>query len=354
MASNAFGSKSPRRPHLVDGPGGLAGEIRQLRADVDAAFEVVEGSGIRVQDFGTVPIQGVDADGIVTAAATSLAPVTFTGATLDGVLAPGTGNAVINTPKLVTITAAGATPAHFTGGDLVVTGTDVDGAAQTETITCAAGAGTTTGTKYFATVSSVAVPAQGGVGATIEVGVAADTACIANGTSTAAAQVIDVNSEFNRARVGNRAMPCARSLRLVLSNHADWDATNAVVTGLDINDEVLTETLAIPNGGNTTVAGTKFFAQVTRIDIPAQSGTGGTWSLGIEDTTVGFDKEILGGAIAAVVIRELTRDNTADTTWAIPAAGAVTAPASALPNGSYTPVTAPDGARQYMAIYVPA
>ena len=35
--SQAFGSKTPLKPHLVEGPGGLAAEIDKLRKDTDEA-----------------------------------------------------------------------------------------------------------------------------------------------------------------------------------------------------------------------------------------------------------------------------------------------------------------------------
>lgn len=43
MASRSFGSEQPDRPHLVtDGKGGVAGEVGDLRSDVDAGFEALE------------------------------------------------------------------------------------------------------------------------------------------------------------------------------------------------------------------------------------------------------------------------------------------------------------------------
>lgn len=71
-----------------------------------------------------------------------------------------------------------------------------------------------------------------------------------------------------------------RNVTLTLSSHADWDATEAVVTGIDEDDRVIQETLLIPNGGNVTLTGVKHFRKVTSLYIPAQSGTGGTADLG--------------------------------------------------------------------------
>lgn len=80
--------------------------------------------------------------------------------------------------------------------------------------------------------------------------------------------------------VGGGSMTPLRVLTLTLSNHADWDATNATVTGIGPTGASQTETLAIPNGGNATVTGTKRWSSITSIAIPAQSGTGGTFTVG--------------------------------------------------------------------------
>lgn len=80
--------------------------------------------------------------------------------------------------------------------------------------------------------------------------------------------------------VGRAAMSPARRLSVTLSNHADWDATTGTVTGVDDGGSTISETFAIPNGGNATVDLTKHFARVTAIAIPTQSGTGGTFTVG--------------------------------------------------------------------------
>lgn len=81
--------------------------------------------------------------------------------------------------------------------------------------------------------------------------------------------------------IGGAAMTPARSLQLVLSSHADWDATTATITGTDENGDAISEAFAIPNSGNATVTGSKRFKTVTQVSIPAQSGAGGTFTLGI-------------------------------------------------------------------------
>lgn len=362
-SSNSFGSKRPAHPHLVEGPGGLASEINDLRRDVDEAFTTVE-SLIAGDVFASlytpvIPVQATDDDGILLVTASIIAPTTYLGSAngFTGLLAPAAaGNAVISCSKRIVITTAGGAGAgDWTGGNVTVTGTDADGVAQIEAITTVGGAQTKTGSKYFATVSSIALPANTGIGATVMIGVAPEVACIANGVSSAVAQLLYVNADFNRDRIGNRSMSIARKLVLVLSLNAGWDATSMTVTGLDINGGAIAEAIAIPNGGNATVIGAKFFAQVTSIAIPPQSAVDpGTFTLGMSDTVLGLPKLKIPGAIVAVALKELTRaDSDSTTAWTVAVAGTLTEPALALPNGAYTPNTQPDGASGRILMYFP-
>ena len=96
--------------------------------------------------FLTADTQALDADGISTAA-------TLSGSgnlTINGALASG-GSCTFDAGRIVTILSAG----DDSGDTFTVTGTDVNGDAQTEDIT-GANAGTATGTKYFKTVTQIA------------------------------------------------------------------------------------------------------------------------------------------------------------------------------------------------------
>lgn len=101
---------------------------------------------------------------------------------------------------------------------------------------------------------------------------------ITNIASAATAQTLS-GASLNGA-IGAAAMLPPRNVVLVLSNHADWDLTTAVVTGEDEEGRVVQEALVIPNGGNATVTGVQHFRKITSLYIPAQSGTGGTATMG--------------------------------------------------------------------------
>lgn len=79
---------------------------------------------------------------------------------------------------------------------------------------------------------------------------------------------------------GDDVMTTPRFITFIFDSHADWDATTAVLTGLDGNGNVQSENISIPNGGNATVTSTKKYLRVTSIVIPIQAGTGGTATVG--------------------------------------------------------------------------
>lgn len=88
---------------------------------------------------------------------------------------------------------------------------------------------------------------------------------------------------------GYRTMSVARHITLVLSSHADWDATTATLTGKDIDGNTISESLTIPNGGAVTLTSTKRYRSVTSLVIPAQSGTGGTFTAGVSAPVTATD-----------------------------------------------------------------
>ena len=94
----------------------------------------------------TADTVALDADGITTTASLGSAGTL----TINGALATGS-EVELSSGRQVTITSAG----NDTGVTFTVTGTDVNGAAQTEAITGASGAAATS-TKYFKTITEIA------------------------------------------------------------------------------------------------------------------------------------------------------------------------------------------------------
>lgn len=117
-----------------------------------------------------------------------------------------------------------------------------------------------------------------GVAAAINALADVDAIIATGGASTAGVQSLTATA-FNGV-VGAAAMSPARALSFTFSSHTDWDATTITVTGTDVDGNTITDTFAVPNGGSATVAGTKHFRTVTGVSIPAQTGTGGTYTMG--------------------------------------------------------------------------
>lgn len=70
----------------------------------------------------------------------------------------------------------------------------------------------------------------------------------------------------------------------VLNNHADWDATTMKVVYENEHGVEVHEDVEIPNGGNTTVYTAGSVSVMKYFIIPAQSGTNGTLTAGLEPT----------------------------------------------------------------------
>lgn len=157
--SGLFVAEHANKEHLLRGSGGLGPEIADVRADV--ARTLLPLAAITVEEF-TNPA-ATDAAGLEAATATTVAPRTVT-----SFLAPGIA-ALAAFGRNVTFTTAGGTAADAPASALV-TGTNMDDVAQTETVNLAQTAATVAGVKIFKTIDSVAYAAADGTGATVSIG----------------------------------------------------------------------------------------------------------------------------------------------------------------------------------------
>lgn len=160
--SGLFSTQRANRPHLVvAGGGGVAGEVGDLRRDLEE--EMAPLAAIAVDEF-TNPA-APDADGLELATATTVAPRTVT-------TFIGAGLAILAAyPRNITFTTAGGTAADAPATALV-TGT-YRGKPQTETVAIAQTATIATGVKPFSTLTSVAYAAADGTDATVSIGIGA-------------------------------------------------------------------------------------------------------------------------------------------------------------------------------------
>lgn len=117
-------------------------------------------------------------------------------------------------------------------------------------------------------------------------------AILATGASTAGTQTLSGTDLDGVIGTGEIFPP--RNITMTFSASGDWDATTAVVTGTDENGVSQSENFSIPNGGASTVTGATKFRSITSIAIPAQSGTGGTFTVGVGSLLGSVDHLVAG------------------------------------------------------------
>lgn len=140
---------------------GELGEVKDLRRDVEKALAPL--ANITVEEFTNPPAASAAGLRIATATVASIATVLGAALLLGGVLPFA---------RQITFTTAGVTPADAPA-NVVITGTDIDGKVQSETLSLAQTAALVASVKAYKTVTSLVFPAADGVAATVSVGWAA-------------------------------------------------------------------------------------------------------------------------------------------------------------------------------------
>ena len=157
IGSGIMSGPHAQKPHLLQGQGGIASEIGDLRADIKLDF--LANAAIAIEEFTDLAAAGAAL--ISTAAATTVAPRSPTLLALAASISP---------PRNITVTTAGGTPADAPATALV-TGKDINGNTITETLTIAQTATIASGAKAFAKVTSILEAAADGTGATLSYGI---------------------------------------------------------------------------------------------------------------------------------------------------------------------------------------
>lgn len=106
-----------------------------------------------------------------------------------------------------------------------------------------------------------------------------EDAILAAQTLAATAESFD-GADLDGAIGGDRIFP-PRNITLKLNSHSDWDVGTATVEGLDEHGKPQTEEFSVPDAGNTTLVGKKFFSRVIAISSPAGSGTNRVLDVGV-------------------------------------------------------------------------
>lgn len=104
--------------------------------------------------------------------------------------------------------------------------------------------------------------------------------------------------------VGGGVMTPSRNVTVTLNSHANWDATTGYIRGYDAQGNFRSESLTIPDGGNVTLTTVIGFSQVVEVFIPTQSGTAGSYTVGIAAGGVALGKHNVAGVALYDASRE--------------------------------------------------
>lgn len=204
-----------------------------------------------------------------------------------------TGFLPINQPSRITVTAGG-TANDIKAIQVIVLGTDENDLAITETLPAFSvnTAGTKKGAKVFKTVTQVTIPAHDGTGATTSVGLDGSPGVADNDgvmlalTDDGAEAVVAAGTDIN-------TLDAPRNITGTTAGTAtDIKAVQVTIDGEDMEGNVIQEVLPIFTVNTaTTVVGSKIFAKVTQITIPAHDGTGATTAIGT-GSKVGINRRL--------------------------------------------------------------
>lgn len=175
----------------------------------------------------------------------------------------------------------------------------------------------------------------------------APAAASVNAIKLAIASVASVQSYSGVAldgATGPAVMSPPRNVTVTTAGSTASDASaTATIKGTDVNGAALSETITVSQTA-ATAAGAKMFATVTEIDLPAADGTGATLAFGF-GAILGLPSKGETRAGGLAVFGESVNGARPAT------AGVYASSATAPPNGSYAPNTAPDASHSYAILY---
>lgn len=111
--------------------------------------------------------------------------------------------------------------------------------------------------------------------------------------------------------IGALRMSPARRITIILSNNANWDAGTWILKGKDISGKDISEDIVVADAGNATYTSRQFYSYVESLYIPAQSGTGGTMTVGVSADEADYAKGSVG-----VAFRDNTREPASNDSYA--------------------------------------
>lgn len=318
--------------HLVKPGGGISGEVFDLRKDIAKELGIMAGF-VAEEWTNAVGLAAPGAAVLLVATASVASPVTIA---TGGLLAAGRAMLAAQ-PRQLTFTTAGTTPADAPD-TVTITGTDANDAVQSETLSVSQTAAAVTSVKLYKTITSIVYPAGQGTGATVSIGIAA--AVILKAFATTVAPVTYTRGQLVQTCLADQPRALVFTTAGGTPAHAP---ANVVITGADVNGNVQSETLALAQT-NTTATSTKFYSRIDTLAFPAGDGTAGTIAVTF-GAAIGLKRKIRSRAGLIATLKEVVNG-------AVVTNGTFAAPSTTdLPNGSYTPNSAPNDVSDYAIVY---
>lgn len=133
-------------------------------------------------------------------------------------------------------------------------------------------------------------------------------------TDAVHAATTSLNSGPTTWTTGLTNPPCARNITATSGGTAgDIAAGSVVVTGTDINDKVITETLPVfTENSGTTVVGDKAFKTVTQVVVPDMDGAAASVAIGFGDK-LGLPMHVAASAFSVRTTLDGVAEGTAPT-----------------------------------------
>lgn len=116
-------------------------------------------------------------------------------------------------------------------------------------------------------------------------------AALHTGASSASVQTI---TSFNGVYGASELMP-SRTITFTFDSSTDWDPTTGTVTFVDDLGNTVTENLAVATSAALTT--TKKVRKLLSVTLPAQTGAGGVFTIGVSALTTGTEALFAGVAI---------------------------------------------------------
>lgn len=125
--------------------------------------------------------------------------------------------------------------------------------------------------------------------------VTADTDSIMTTDTAMGTAPTTISSGAFNGVIGASEIVPAQQITFELNNHADWNLTKLIATGL-VDGQIISEVVSIPDAGNTTVKTRRAFDRLIDVVVDAQAGTAAQiLSIGTEPLAAEFSTRHLLG-----------------------------------------------------------